>query len=66
MEGDTLSVTQSLFTGSGSRCWLPRTTHAMHYPHSGARVPSKPPTTPHNMSDQWQQPNPVGNKGYEV
>lgn len=43
MEGDTLSVTQSLFTGSGSRCWLPRTTHAMHYPHSGARVPSNRP-----------------------
>lgn len=43
MEGDTLSVTQSLFTGSGSRCWLPRTTHAMRYPHSGARVPSNRP-----------------------
>lgn len=27
---------------------------------------SQPPTMPCNMSDQWHQNDPVGNKGYEV
>lgn len=40
------------------------TCHAL--PTQRCPSPFQPPTTPHNMSDQWQQPDPVGNKGYEV
>lgn len=61
-----------LLTGFGYKCWLPCTTPTVPCPpaHMAWLIDNPPPTHTHimpcNMHDQWQQANPVGNKGYEV
>lgn len=65
MEGDTLSLTVFI------HCLWIQMLASKHntcgaLPTQRCPAPSQPPTTPCNMSDQWQQQDPVGNKGYEV